>query len=169
MQPPKQAVTKATALRHLRMIKALQFMAAEGTSTAIDISAHVEQSLSWGRIAMRVFVDHELVSLSHYEASGARGRGSPAYRLLSGAMLAAEDLLPIGWDGKEVTGDDLNPLRRVHTVNGTFQPRQVPVFKVHRDPLVACIHGYGRAPSLNFRDSTQGDYHAESKATDGAH
>jgi hypothetical protein len=36
---------------------------------------------------------------------------------------------------------------------------------VRRDPLVAAIHGHGRAPSLNFMNSNRGAFDAQSQTT----
>jgi hypothetical protein len=170
MPQPKQAASKATALRHLRMRNALQYIGDVGVATAVDIAQHTEQSVVWARSSIRDLISRGMIDFAHYKPSSGNGPGYSAYRLQIGALHSMDDVLPIWWHGRPVTLSEADSVKRCRKPSGTFESKveEIP-FEPHRDPLVAFIHGFGRAPSLNFMDSIQGEGHAESKATDEAH
>lgn len=133
--------------RNQNFHEAVAFMSERKMTFVTDIQKHFGfKGPTAARVLLRILLQHELICV--------RSRATP----LSSIAYALTDL------GRETDLNKLFPLLEsdvelvqdkptsTSSVDGQTQ-RQLVDVRVHRDPLVAYIHGTGRAPSLNFIDS----------------
>ena len=162
MPRPKPAqrakFTKATALRNVNMLRALKYVEEQGSVSSEDVAAYLDMSTSTGREFLSEFLDLGLVKLSHYDTTQvAAGPGFKMFKVTEDAYARATELLPTDWNGDQVTPIAVGPIEGQHLLADDHRaPVPRTVVRPCRDPLVALIHGWGRAPSLNFMDSANG-------------
>jgi hypothetical protein len=162
MPRPKAAqrtkFTKATALRNVNMLRALKYVEEQGTASSEDVAAYLDMSTSTGREFLNEFLELGLVKFSHYDTTRvAAGPGFKMFKITEDAYERATKLLPTDWDGAPVKPAARQPVEGQHLMADDHRaPVSPTVVLPFRDPLVACLHGWGRAPSLNFMDSAKG-------------
>lgn len=149
--------TKATAQRNLNMLRGLKYFEENEYVSSEDIAVYLNVSSTTGRMFITGYLDLGLITFSHHDTSHVTsGHGIRTYRIIEGAYDKALRLLPTNWNGGSLPDVMARPDGQHLMADDYRAPQRLTVVRPYRDPLVTCIHGSGRAPSLNFTDSADG-------------
>lgn len=158
-----QRFTSAVKQRNQNFLDAIALINARGTVTALDLQAHLEfKSLGAPRLMLRQLAEQGVVEPKHRDPNKSKyAPGLARYGLTAEALeLDLHAMFPTSAHQVEIIGtaysNSKTEVRHMDEDEKWVRLRTPTKVDVRRDPLVAFIHGQGRAPSLNFRSQLQG-------------
>lgn len=151
--------TKAVKQKNQNFRTVLALMEEHGEVSAVSIQDYFKfKGITAARNLLRALVQAGLATQRQVSSSNPFANGMLYYKRTALADEADLDaLFPLEADPHVVTGEPNTGAPKVYLHN-SFNPDGPKSSKVtiQRDPLVAFIHGTGRAPSLNFTSQHQG-------------